>query len=156
MADTQQLKENVHRLFEIFNSGDVSDIGEYLSDDFSYRSTSGEEVHGLDEFQHFFSIYNDAFDNLNFEIEEIFLHGNKGVTIYRQTGTHTGEFMGMEPTNNDTDVLYCSIGTFDDDGKLVDVYDVVDTLDLLNQLEMVPDEVTEQLTSGISATRPGA
>lgn len=146
---TEQIRENIPRAFEMFNSGDLSQLNEVFADDVTYRSTSGEEVHGIDEFKELYDSYQDAFDNLSFEIEEMFTEGNRGVLVYRQKGTHVGELMGIEPSNNDLDILYCSIGTFDDNGLLVDNYDIVDTLELMRQLDALPREV-EELSSGMT------
>lgn len=151
----QQIRDNVQRMFEIFNSDDISGIDEYMTEDTSYRNTSGEVAHGIDEFEQFWSRYNAAFDNLDIDVQEVFVEGNKAVIVYRQTGTHTGEFLGIEPSNNSMNLTGCNIATFDDDGKLVDVYDVIDTLELLRQLDALPSEVDEQLEQAVSQSRLG-
>ena len=153
MVDTQQLEQNARDSFRIFSEGNTDEFDQYLADDFTYRSTSGEEAHGPDGFIEFFRAYDEAFSNLDVTVEEVFASGNKAVVLYRQKGTHTGDFYGIDPGNNDMNVLGCNIITFDDDGKMVDAYDVIDTLEVLKQLDALPREVTDQLTLG---GRPGA
>ena len=154
MANEQQLRENTERIFELINEGNIESLDEFYTDDFTYRSTAGIEVHGLDNFKQLWSVYNDAFSDLEFVLEEIFIEGNRGVSLYRMTGKQTGELQGIEASNNDVDVLFCSIGTFDDDGYVVDVYDVSDTFDLMRQLDALPSDVTD--FSDVTGTRTGA
>lgn len=155
MTDTQQLKKTLRGLMENFSRGDLSNLDQYFADDFSYRSTSGEEIHGIDEIEKFFSVYSNAFSNMEVIPEQIFVSGNKGVVVYRQKGTHTGEFQGIEPSNNDMDVMGCNIATFDDDGKIVDIYDVIDTLEVMRQLDALPAQLAE-FTGEMSPTQRGA
>lgn len=152
MVDEQQLRENIEKIFEILNTGDFSDASDVMTDDYTYRSTSGEQIQGLDGLEDFWNRYNEAFDDFRFELQDVFLDvdNNKGVVLYLQSGTHTGELQGIEPSNNDMEVLISSIGTFDDDGRLVDVFDVVDTLDLMRQLDALPEGVGQ-----LDETRPG-
>ena len=154
MANEQQLKDITERTFELINAGDIDSLNEVYTDDFTYRTTSGIEAHGLDEFKQLWSVYNDAFSDLEFVLEEIFIEGNRGVSLYRMTGKQTGDFQGIEASNNDVDVLFCSIGTFDDDGNIVDVYDVSDTFDLLRQLDALPSDVSD--FGDVTGTRTGA
>ena len=153
MANEQQLKDNTERIFELINDGDIESLDEFYTDDFTYRTTAGIEVHGLEDFKQLWSVYNDAFSDLEFVLEEIFIEGNRGVSLYRMTGKQTDELQGIEASNNDVDVLFCSIGTFDDDGNVVDIYDVSDTFDLLRQLDALPADVPE---FGEFGTRTGA
>ena len=154
MVDTGQLEQKARDSFRIFSEGNTDEFSQYLADDFTYRSTSGEEAHGPDGFIQFYRTYDEAFSNMSVTVEEVFPTGNNKVAVlYRQRGTHSGNLYGLEPSNNDMNVLGCNIITFDDNGKMVDAYDIIDTLEVLKQLDALPGEVTEQLTLG---GRPGA
>lgn len=153
MVDTQQLEQKARDSFRIFSEGNTDKFGEYLADDFTYRSTSGEEAHGLEEFIDFQRTYAEAFSDLEVTVEDVFVSGNKAAVLYWQKGTHSNTFYNIDPSNNEMNVLGCNIITFDDNGKMVDAYDIIDTLEVLKQLDALPGEVTEQLTLG---GRPGA
>lgn len=151
---TEEIKSNIRRMFNILNSQELSSVDELVTEDVTYRATSGEQVQGIEEFKQFANTYYDAFDDLEFDLEELFVQGNKAMVLYRQRGTHTGELLGIEASNNEMDLLICSIGTFDDDGKFVDVFDIFDTLELMRQLDAIPEELSE-LTSGLSSGQRG-
>lgn len=152
MANEQQLKETMRRIMEMFSTGNLDEIDKYIAQDCSYRATSGEEAHGLDEIREFQQIYDSAFSNMEVTPEQMYVEGNRGVIIYRQKGTHTGNFQGVEASNNEMNAMGCNVLTFDDDGKIVDIYDIIDTLEVLNQLDAVPSGMPE--LSGASK-RPG-
>lgn len=71
--------------------------------------------------------------------------------IYKQSGTHVGELMGIEPSNNRWEQFGYNLVTLDDDERLVDVFD---QLELLYQLDAVPEDLKE-ISQGLTA-RPGA
>ncbi len=151
---SQNIENNIRRVADMMNTGDFTGLQELVAEDATYRTTLGFKTQGHEEFKQLRSLYADGFDNFKLEPLHIFTEGNTAVVIYKQTGTHTGEFMGIEPTNNKWDQLGCNIITLDDDGKLVDIFDLFDQLELLVQLDAVPQEMKE-LTEGLS-TRPGA
>ena len=151
---SENIEQNLRNSMDIMNTGDFSDIDKYMTEDVTYRTTLGFKVEGIDEAKEFRSLYADAFDDLKIEPQHIFVEGNKAVVIYKQSGTHVGEFMGIEPTNSRWEQLGCNIITLDDEGKIVDIFDIFDQLELLYQLDAVPQEMKE-LTEGLT-TRPGA
>lgn len=148
---TEQIKENIRRLFNIVNTGDYSSLDEVMSDDFTYRATNGDEAHGLDEYLELMNLYAEGMSNIETELQELFVEGNKCVFLYNVTGTHSGEIFGLEPSNNDIELVTCAFGTCDDDGKLVDVFEVFDNFEFLKQIDALPGELTEMPTGAIQA-----
>lgn len=152
---SENFKNNIRRAMEIMTTGDFSDYDEIMAQDVTYRTTLGLKVQGLEGAKKLRALYADAFEDLKIEPQHIYGEGNTAVVIYKQSGTHVGEFMGIEPSNNRWEQLGCNIVTLDDDGKLVDIFDIFDQLELLVQLDAVP-EAMKDLTEGLTATRPGA
>ena len=151
---SENAENNIRRGMEMMNTGDFTNLDQYVAEDATYRTTLGFKIQGREEFKEFQQLYADAFDNLKAEPQHIFVEGNTAVVIYKQSGTHVGEFLGIEPSNNQWEQLGCNIITLDDDGKMVDVFDIFDQLELLYQLDAVPQEMKE-LTEGLT-TRPRA
>jgi predicted ester cyclase len=60
-----------------------------------------------------------AFSDLRHEIAEQIAEGNKVVTRWTATGTHVGEFLGVQPTNERVSFQGINIYTFEGD-KLID------------------------------------
>ncbi len=137
---TKENKEVVRRMMNIINSGDLSNVGEMLDDSYVYRSSAGEEYRGVDGAKSLVNDYRQAFDNFELSLEELVAEGDKVFMLYRQTGTHTGDLMGLEATNQDMDLLISGLITFKN-GKMVEQFDTFDTLELMKQLGVVSEEV---------------
>lgn len=75
-----------------------------------------------------------AFPDFRLERLELLVDGNANADRWRATGTHTGAFMGMDPTGNRIDVRGASFSRFDDDGLVVRDVHFWDVPTLLAQL----------------------
>lgn len=137
---TNENKETIRRFANIVNSGEFASLGEICDDNFVYRSSAGEEFYGVDGIEQLLSTYHEAFTDFEVTPEELIAEGNKVFGTYRQTGTHTGNLMGIEASNNEIDIQVASLCTFEN-GKLVEEYDIYDTLDFLKQLGAVSEDV---------------
>lgn len=137
----EENKEIARRIFNIANNADLSSLNEVVAEDFVYRATNGDEYQGVDGLKDLIGEFHNAFpNNLEFSIEQMYAEGNKVTTIYRQMGTQTGELRGIAPANGEMNILVCAVGTFDS-GKLVNQYEIFDTLELLKQLGAVAEDI---------------
>jgi predicted ester cyclase len=78
-----------------------------------------------------------AFPDLTHTLEDMFADGDRVVVRMRIAGKHTGEFMGMPPTNRAITIgsincLHCA------DGQIVEQWIDYDGLGMLQQLGAVP------------------
>ncbi len=134
-------KEAVRRLFNIINSRDLSRLGEVCTDDVTYRSSSGDDgVQGIDGYREELTGLFEAFPDMEMSPEEIGADGDKVYCVYRWTGTHEGEYMGITPQKHRVDLLISS-NCRCRDGKVAEVVDFMDALMLLWQLGALGDEV---------------
>lgn len=137
---TRDNKETIRRLTNKVNSGDLSGLEELCSNDFVYRSSAGEEYHGIDGFKELVNTYRSAISDFEISLEEIVAEGDKVFDHYRVTGTHTGELMGIPGSNNEVNLLISSLTSFKN-GKMVEQFDNYDLLTFLKQLGAVSQEV---------------
>jgi steroid delta-isomerase-like uncharacterized protein len=142
-AETETNKSTVRRLTNMINSRELSSLDECLEENYVYESTSGEKTEGLGQVRDLLGSYFQAFSDFEISIEAMFAEGDQVCVIYRQTGKHTGEFLGIEPSGNRMDLAICSVGQFKN-GKLVHQQDFVDTLDLLKQVGVVSRDFPEE------------
>ena len=78
-----------------------------------------------------------AFPEYHETIEDIVAEGDKvWILVRTNTGSHTGEFMGVAPTGKKLTTLAVDILRVVN-GKIVDYQDVVDRLDFLNQVGII-------------------
>ena len=78
-----------------------------------------------------------AWSDLHFTVEDLVAEGDKVALHWSCSGTHTGEWMGIPPTGKR--VTWSGIGIHRVvGGKIVESWDMVDNLGLMQQLGIVP------------------
>ena len=79
-----------------------------------------------------------SFPDLNFEVKEIIAEGDRVVTRWHLTGTHTGpQFQGIPTSNKKVAVDGVSIDTIKD-GIVMEGFDAWDSLGFRQQLGIIP------------------
>lgn len=79
-----------------------------------------------------------AFPDLHFEPLDVIADQRQVAIRLRMTGTHQGEFMGMEATGRRIDWEAVDVLAFNDAGQVTDHWGYGDILDLLQQLGALP------------------
>lgn len=132
--------ETARRFYDLINSGDIDGFGALLAEDF----VEHEETPGLaptkEGVLQFFRIYLAAFPDLRMEPQDVLPSGDKVAIRVRATGTHQGDFMGMPATGRTIDLQLIDITRFGDDGLAYEHWGVIDTMAMMQQLGVVPDE----------------
>ena len=137
---TEANKDLMRRLIQVPNTGDYSPVDEVIGEDFVYRSSAGEEYHGRDGFKELVSTYRQAFPDLEMTPEEIVAEGDTVFIVFTQRGTHQGPLMDIQPTGKKVTLPMISRARFED-GKLVDLYELFDSLDLMGQLGVIEQDI---------------
>ena len=106
---------------EVFNNHNVSAIEKYL--------TAGQ---GKEGFKQFLSDFFTAFPDVHADIEHIVTEDNLVIVFLNFTGTHKGIFQGRPPTNKTVKIRSADLYKVENE-KIVEHWDVVDQLDLLQQ-----------------------
>ena len=132
--------ETARRFYDLINSGDIDGFGALLAEDF----VEHEETPGLaptkEGVLQFFRIYLADFPDLRMEPQDVLPSGDKVAIRVRATGTHQGDFMGMPATGRTIDLQLIDITRFGDDGLAYEHWGVIDTMAMMQQLGVVPDE----------------
>ncbi|MGH2729260.1 MAG: ester cyclase [Actinomycetota bacterium] len=136
---SEQNKVVVKRfLEEVVNQKSLETIDELLADDF----VEHEEFPGLSTdragVKAFFRMHLDAFPDVTFTPEAMVAEGDEVWVHVRAKGTHTGEFVGIPPTNKSIDVQVFDRLRFRR-GKCVEHWGVMDQMALMQQLGVVPE-----------------
>jgi predicted ester cyclase len=78
-----------------------------------------------------------GFPDLHVQVEDLIAEGDKVVSRNTVTGTHQGEYMGLQPTGKS--VTYDEIFIFRlANGRITESWGVVDVLSQLRQLGVTP------------------
>lgn len=131
-------KEIVRRISEeAFAEGNLDVIDEYYAEDFvAHNPALPERMEGRDEYKKFIETTRTAFPDLESTTEDLIAEGDEVVERHAATGTHDGEFLGIEPTGKSVEIEGISIIRFEGD-QIVEAWEQADMLGLMQQLGVV-------------------
>ena len=92
---------------------------------------------GPDPMKQLVSVYHTAFPDAHWNIESMYSAGDTVTARWTGTGTHRNPLAGIAPTGKSVRVEGIMIFRIAD-GKIVETWDVWDTLGMLQQLGVVP------------------
>lgn len=137
---SDDLRALAHRFYdEVLNRGNLDALDELVHDDF----VEHEEMPGLPTDKEapraFTAMIREGFPDLQVTIEDMVVEGDKMVVRARFSGTHRGEFMGIPATGQKIDVAAIDVVRIED-GKAIEHWGVTDTLTMMQQLGVVPEQ----------------
>ena len=104
--------------------------------DYIYHGPAGE-LRGRDGIRGLWGVFLTGFPDLHSTIEGMVSQGDKVVLRWRVEGTHTGEFMGVAPSNMKITLGITEIFRVEN-GQLVEAWDQFDQLGLMQQIGAIP------------------
>jgi len=120
---------------EVFGKGNVALSDEFLSPDYVHHDPGVPP--GREGRIQMAEMHRTAWSDLDFTVEDLVAEGDKVAFRWTISGTHVGEWMGIPPTGKR--VTWSGIGIHRIvDGKIVESWDMVDNLGLMQQLGIVP------------------
>lgn len=140
---TAENKETFRRFINMLNARDLSALDEVVHEECVYRTSDGDEYHGIDSMKGLMETSWATISDLEFHVQEVVAEGNSLACLYQWTGTHDGSGLGIEPTNNQIDLMVSGFAKFQD-GKIIESYDSYNMLDFLSQLGALPEGVMER------------
>ena len=130
---------NVERILEAMAAWVAQDLDEYRT---IYQPDA--VLHGfapvpidvdsaMEGYRHFFT----GFPDIDFQILDTVVDGERVAMRFRVTGTHTGDFQGIPATGRKMAVQGMTIMRFRD-GKIAERWNQFDQMGLMQQLGMIP------------------
>src|SRR5262245_20447459 len=131
-------KETVKRTVnDLFNRGNVDAVDEIFASDFIDHSQSHSALGGAgahrEGFKQMVRAVRSAFADFNAEIDFLIAEGDFVAMCNHASGLHRAEFMGISPTNKQINMVDFHIFRLRD-GKIVEHWNQLNTLDILQQL----------------------
>jgi steroid delta-isomerase-like uncharacterized protein len=142
----EDLKALGRRYIEELNKGKAAALAamdELYATDLVFHGGGGEETRGIENYKQSVREFFNAFSDLHWIIDDIIAEGDKVVARFTLTGTNTGEFMGIPPTNKKVTMWVISIDRIVG-GKFVEEWERMDTLGFMQQLSLVPTPKKEK------------
>lgn len=159
ITKTNETRKVIESMVDGLNDHRINDIGEFFATGFNWIGNFGcGTKKGLREFQdNWQRPFQAAFsDKVCIDEARIFM-GEWGAAFGRQEATHSGEFLGVAPTQKRVEIRYMDFWKVVD-GKIVDNYVSVDFAWVLKQLgvDVFNGEGWESFDKGEkTAPRPG-
>jgi steroid delta-isomerase-like uncharacterized protein len=136
--NVERNKAVVRRYYdEVLNQGHLSVLDDIAADDYVENDPFPGQGNGLADFKARVSTLLTAFSPCTFTIEDVVAEGDRVVVRWHSSGTHSGEFLGMPPTDREYTIAGIDIHRLAD-GRMVEHWHVVDQLSQLQQLGMIP------------------
>lgn len=127
--------------YAIWNKGDLSLIDKNYSPDFVYHSAGRPDIKGAAGYRQFTGAILKAFPDFHVTIDDILIEGDTFARRYVWTGTNTGPLQLPEEeipaTGKKVRVEGMAI-TRMKDGKVVEEYDLGDSVGMFQQLGLLP------------------
>jgi len=135
---SEELKTKARRTWEeIVPNADVDALAEVIAEDLIDHSARPDEPQGLAGVQQTVLWLGTVFSHQRWEIQQVIGEGDIVVVYCTLHGRHTGDLMGIPPTNREVAVDYVHIVRFRD-GKAVEYWSVRDDMALMRQLGALP------------------
>jgi steroid delta-isomerase-like uncharacterized protein len=135
-------KAILNRFHEAVNTRDeqviAKAIDELVAPDVEFHAPVPMGVDGAQALKLVWSMLLRAYPDIHVTVEDLIAEGDKVVSRNTVTGTNLGEYRGMAPTGKS--VTYNEIFIFRvADGRVAEIWGVVDVLAQLRQLGVIPD-----------------
>jgi steroid delta-isomerase-like uncharacterized protein len=138
-------REIVERWLADYNRHDGAAFASYFAETGVMRHIVGGEIHeGREQIQTVMEEAWRAVPDWNLELRGLYDCGEAVWLAWTITGTHEGEFRGLQPTQRHLEMLGCSHVTFGADGLIArdDVYH--DAVTLMRTIGMLPEPEATQ------------
>jgi ketosteroid isomerase-like protein len=127
----------VSEVLALIDQRKLDEAFELYALDYIYHGPGGMELRGRDGIRGLWDVFLIGFPDLHSTIEDMVSAGDKVVLRWRIDGTHTGEFLGIAPSNRKISLGVTEIFRFAD-GQLVEAWDQYDRLGLMQQIGAIP------------------
>ena len=127
---------------EVFNEGNLDAVDNYIHDDFVEHEAGPPGMPTDKEAPRAWTaMMRAAFPDMHMAIEDLVVEGDKVAIRTTVTGTHTGEFMGIPPTDKKFEISAIDIVRMQD-GKLIEHWGVSDAMAMMQQLGVMSEDPT--------------
>ena len=138
--NTQSAEQNkalVRQVLKLIDERNLDEAFELYALDYIYHGPGGQELRGRDGIRGLWEVFLVGLPDLHSTIEDMVSEGDKLVLRWRIEGTHTGEFLGVAPTNTEINLGITEIFRIAN-GQLAEAWDQYDRLDLMQQIGAIP------------------
>ncbi len=137
ITSVEQNEAVVRQVLALIGERNLDEAFELYALDYMYHGPGGQELRGRDGIRGLWEIWLVGFPDLHTTVEDMVSAGDKVVLRWRIEGTHTGEFLGVAPSNVEITIGITEIFRVAN-GQLVEAWDQYDGLGLMQQIGAIP------------------
>ncbi|WP_129307353.1 ester cyclase [Streptomyces sp. L2] len=125
----------VRRFFEAISApGELSPLNDLLDEDVhSHDPVNPQDTIGLDACRAEFRMWRSAF-GFDAAVEDVLAQGDRACCRWTASGSHQGDFLGIQPTGKQVTMTGTTMFRFGPNGKIAEMWWQHDTLGLMQQL----------------------
>jgi predicted SnoaL-like aldol condensation-catalyzing enzyme len=138
MGRESRNKENYLQAKAAFNRKDLAGCMSYYSPDHQMRSR--DLGPGRQHIERFLSSMHERWPDLVIVVEQAVAEDDWVVGRCTTTATHVKSVMGAAPTNRQVQATFWDMHRFDAAGRIVETWNLLDSLAILQQLGLVPTQ----------------
>ena len=142
MSESENIATISRFVEEVINQGRLEAADELVDADFIEMDPLPGQRQGREGLKEVIAMMRAAFPDLHWMTVETIAAGDKVVSRFRWTGTHRGSFLGIPATNKAVTVRGVLIDRLSA-GRMADSRILMDTLDLMQQLGVIPSPSSE-------------
>lgn len=131
-------KENYLKAKDAFNAKDMEACMSYYAVDHQIRSRPVGP--GRQHIEQFLSGLHDNWSNLKIVVDHAIAEGDWVAGRCTTTAIHSKPVMGVQPTNREVRTTFWDMHRFDAQGKIVETWNVLDSLAIMQQLGLIPSQ----------------
>lgn len=129
-------KDNYLKAKAAFNDGDLDRCMSYYVPD--HRIRSREVGPGREHIQQFLASTRDSWPDIRIVVEHAVAEDDWVMGRCLTTATHARPVMGVAPTHRRIEAAFWDLHRFDAHGRIVETWNLMDSLALLQQLGLMP------------------
>lgn len=135
---SEENKAVLRRFYEeVWNEGNLDAIDEIMSPNFTNQTAQPGISPDRDGVKQFLAAYHSAFSDAHMRVEDQVAEGDRVVTRWTGTGTHTGDLMGIPATGKEINVTGMGLHRVEG-GQIVEGWTEADQMGMMQQLGVVP------------------
>jgi steroid delta-isomerase-like uncharacterized protein len=149
-AQAQENKAIVQRFWKVWEEGNIDLVDELLAaDHVNHNPATPDQPAGAEGVREVVNMFRSAMPDLKVVIEDMIAEGDKVVVRYTLEGTHEGELFGVAPTGRRLSIKSIAVERVSE-GKLREHWRITDSLDMMQQLGVVPESGQEESVQATS------
>ena len=135
-ATSSRNKDNYLKAKAAFNQRDMATCMSYYAP--AHQIRSRDVGPGREHIERFLTSMRETWPDLVIEVDHAVAEGDWVAGRCTSTATHAKTVMGAAPTNRQVRATFWDMHRFDADGRIVETWNLLDSLAILQQLGLLP------------------